>query len=321
MQSRFGLILERYVNIHPKKTFLMRARQDLHINRYAYLMVLPVVAYYLIFHYFPMYGAVIAFKRFSPHLGIIDSPWVGFTNFSLFFSSMYFWRVFKNTLIISLSTLFFGFPAPIILALLLNELRSSLYKRIAQTITYIPHFISMVVISGMIVDFVSSEGIITEIFVFFGGDQQNLLQDASLFVPIYVISEIWQQVGWGTIIYLAALSHIDPELYEAATIDGAGRFRKIWSITLPGISSTIVILLILRLGGIMSVGFEKIFLLYNPMIYETSDVISTFVYRRGLLEMNWSFSTAVGLFNSILNLCFIMGANFISRRINDTKLW
>jgi putative aldouronate transport system permease protein len=295
--------------------------RDLLKNKYIYLMALPMLAYYIIFHYVPMYGAIIAFKNFSPMKGILGSPWAGFVHFQSFFDSVYFFRVVRNTLVINLFGLLFGFPAPIILALLLNEVRHRTYKRIVQTISYLPHFISIMVVCGIIMDFTSRNGMINDILVFFGGERFNLLAKPELFRGIYVGSDIWQSIGWGSIIYLAALSAIDVEQYEAATIDGAGRWRKIWYISIPGILPTIVILLILRMGSMMNVGFEKIILLYNAGTYETADVISSFVYRKGLLEFNYSFSSAVGLFNSFINFSLLLSANWISRKLNETSLW
>ncbi|TVQ20927.1 MAG: sugar ABC transporter permease [Spirochaetaceae bacterium] len=296
-------------------------RKDFIRNKYIYLMALPVVVFYVLFHYIPMYGAIISFKQFSPAQGIMGSPWVGFQHFTDFFQSFYFWRVLRNTVVISLSNLVWGFPAPIILALLLNEVRSSTFKRTVQSLTYIPYFISVVVIAGMIIDFTQTRGVINDVVASFGGQRVNMLQRPGHFVPLYVISEIWQQVGWGTIIYLAALTSIDPGLYEAATIDGANRVHKLWHITLPSIAPTIIILLILRMGNLMTVGYEKIILLYNPGIYETADVISTFVYRRGLIDLAWSYSTAVGLFNSVANFTFLLTANWISTRMKQTSLF
>ncbi len=296
-------------------------RKDFIRNRYVYLMALPVVVYYILFHYMPMYGAIISFKQFTPALGIWGSPWVGFRHFQDFFQSFYFFRVLRNTITISLANLVWGFPAPIILALMLNEVRSSGIKRTVQSLTYIPYFISIVVIAGMIIDFTQARGVINDVIAAFGGERVNMLQRPGHFVPLYVISEIWQQVGWGTIIYLAALTSIDPGLYEAATIDGANRGHKLWHITLPSIAPTIVILLILRMGNLMTVGYEKIILLYNPGIYETADVISTFVYRRGLIDLAWSYSTAVGLFNSVANFAFLLTANWISTRMKQTSLF
>lgn len=289
--------------------------------RMLYLMFLPTVIYYLIFAYKPMYGALIAFKDFEPSLGFMESPWVGFKHFIKFFDSYYFWRLIKNTFTISGFSILFGFPAPIILALLMNEIRSSAFKRTVQTITYLPHFISMIVICGMIKIFTGDAGIITDIVVMFGGERTSLLNRAEFFVPIYVISGIWQTVGWGTIVYLAALTGVDQELYEAAAIDGAGRLRQTISITLPGIAPTVITMLILRLGSVLSVGYEKIILLYNPSTYITADVISSYNYRAGLLESQWSYSTAVGLFNSAINLAFLILTNKISKSVSETSLW
>ena len=285
-------------------------------------MAIPVIAYYIIFQYGPMYGATIAFKQFDIVKGIWDSPWVGFKYFKEFFESFYFERTLRNTLVISLYQLVLGFPAPIIFALLLNELRNQRFKRAVQTITYLPHFVSTVVICGMIYDFVSRDGFITDLFVLLGGERTNLLGQPQYFRAIYVLSGIWQEVGWGTIIYLSALSGIDMEQYEAARIDGAGRFRQLINITLPGIMPTVIILFILRLGQMMSVGFEKIILLYNPNTYETADVISSYVYRKGLGEsFQFSFTAAVGLFNSVINFALLIAANQISKKVSETSLW
>lgn len=286
-----------------------------------YLIALPVVAYYIVFHYVPMYGAQIAFKNFAPAAGIAGSPWVGLKHFADFFGSLYFARVLKNTLTISITSLVFGFPAPIILALLINELRSRRFSRTVQLITYMPHFISLVVVCGMILEFTSRTGLVSVVLSYVGVPAKTMLNDANLFVPIYVISGIWQNVGWGSIIYLAALTGIDPELYQAASIDGAGRWKQTRHVTLPGLLPTIIVLLILRTGSILSVGAEKIILLYNPSIYETSDVISSYVYRRGLLNADWSFSSAVGLFNSVVNFVLVATVNWLARRASDTSLW
>ncbi len=294
---------------------------DFKRNKYVYLMVLPVMAYYLIFHYGPMYGAIIAFKDFNAVAGILKSPWVGFDNFISFFSSVYFYRLIKNTILLSIFNILWGFPAPIILALLLNEVRNLYFKRYIQTITYLPHFISLVVVCGIIIDFTSTRGVINDLIEFFGGKRLNMLMMPGMFRSLYIGSGIWQEVGWGSIIYLAAIAGIDQELYEAAIIDGAGRWRQVFHITLPGIAPTIVILLILRLGGMMSVGFEKVILLYNPTTMETADIISTYVYRRGLLDSDYSFSAAVGLFNSVINFILLVLANRISRKASETSLW
>lgn len=295
--------------------------RDLVKYRYIYLMLIPVLAYYICFCYIPIYGVQIAFKNFSPGLGIDGSPWVGLYHFKSFFNSPYFVRLLRNTLLLSTYSIIFTFPASILLALLLNEVRCSIFKRTVQTISYLPHFISVVVLCGIIREFTSSGGLISNILVYFGGTSKSLLGIASYFRPIYVSSEIWQGVGWGSIIYLAALAGIDPTLYDAAMVDGAGRFRRMWHITLPGIMPTIIIMLILRLGSLMNIGWEKVILLYNDGIYETADVISSFVYRKGLLEQSYSYSSAVGLFNSAINFVMVMASNFLSRRFSDTSLW
>lgn len=295
--------------------------KDIKRNWTLYILVLPVVAFYIIFCYKPMYGAIIAFKDYSPKLGIMGSPWVGLEHFRTFFASSDFSRILRNTVQISLASIVFGFPAPIILALLINELQRKWFAKSVQTITYLPHFISLVVVCGMIRDFVSDKGIVTQMFAMFGMEPTNLLNNEEYFLPIYVISGIWQEIGWGSIIYLAALTGVDQELYEAAGIDGAGRLRQTWSITIPSILPTIVTMLILRLGSVMNVGFEKIILLYNPMIYEKADVISSYVYRVGMVNRDYGFSTAVGLFNSVINFTFVIGANYISKKLNNTSLW
>ena len=296
-------------------------RRDMQRNWSLYLLAVPVIIYFILFSYKPMYGALIAFKNYSPGRGFSGSPWVGFVHFVRFFNSPYFVRLIRNTFLISFYGLVFGFPAPIILALLLNEVRHSPFKRVIQTITYLPHFISMIVIAGMITDFCLSTGLFNDIAVFFGGQRLSLLQQPNLYRPIYITSDIWQHIGWGTIIYLSALSAIDPQLYEAAMIDGAGRFRQLFAVTLPSIAPTIVILLILRIGSLLSVGYEKTLLLYNAATYETADIISTYVYRVGLLEQNWSYSTAIGLFNSAINFTLLVLANMVSRRVSETSLW
>ncbi|GBG08411.1 MULTISPECIES: sugar ABC transporter permease [Paenibacillus] len=302
---------------------LLAFAKELKTNKYIYLMIAPVLLYYAIFHYGPMYGAIIAFKDFTPAVGIWGSPWSGFGHFTDFFNGIYFWRILKNTILISVYELVFGFPAPILLALLLNELRSAVFKRTVQTITYMPHFISLVVICGILKDFTSSGGIITLMYEWISGRNlgESLLLQPEMFRTIFVSSGIYQQIGWGTIIYLAALTGIDMEQYEAARMDGANRFRQMIHITLPGILPTVVIMLILNLGQMLSVGFEKIILLYSPITYETADVISSYVYRIGLQDFNYSLSAAVGLFNSVINFILVILANAISRKLNDTSLW
>ncbi len=291
-------------------------------NKELYLLVLPVIIYYLIFHYKPMYGLIIAFQDYSPRRGISGSEWVGFQHFTDFFTGIYFGRLLRNTLEISLATLIFGFPAPILLALLVNELRSKWFSRITQTITYMPHFVSMVVLCAMIREFVKEGGLVTDILSsVFGYDGKNLLSRSAYFTPIYVITNIWQGVGWGSIVYLAALTGIDMELYEAARVDGANRWNQTIHITIPSIMPTIIIMLIMRMGQIMGIGHEKIILLYNEGIYERADVISTYVYRMGIMNRQYSFSSAVGLFNSVVNFILVIGANQISKKVSETSLW
>lgn len=296
--------------------------KDLARNKYIYLMLLPVVVFYIVFMYAPMYGLQIAFKDFIPTKGIWHSDWVGFKHFISFYNSYYFWRIVRNTLLLSVFDLIFSFPAPILLALLLNELRNKLFRNIVQSISYLPHFISIVVIAGMMVDFLASDGLINQITSWFDVKPVSYLLLPQWFRTIYVSSGVWQGVGWGSIIYLAAIAGIDPSLYEAAKVDGAGRLRQLTNVTLPGIMPTIMILLILRVGHLLSGGsFEKILLLYNPTTYETSDVISTFVYRRGLLQFDYGFSTAIGLVNNLVNFVLLLTANALSRRMSEHKLW
>lgn len=290
-------------------------------NGILYLIVLPVIIYYFVFHYMPMYGLLMAFQNFSPRLGIGGSEWVGLVHFVNFFKSPDCARIITNTLRISLSCLLFEFPAPIIMAILINELRGPRFKRTIQTISYLPHFISLVVICGMIKTFVEPDGIIGGIFSQMTGNGSSLLSQSKMFLPIYVISNIWQTMGWESIIYLAALMNVDPQLYEAADIDGAGKLSKIWKITIPSIAMTIVTMFILRVGKIMNVGYEKIILLYNPAIYDKSDVISSFVYRVGFTNQNWSYSAAIGLINSAVNMILLLTTNTISKKMTDTGLW
>ena len=298
--------------------------QDFKRNYLLYLLVLPVLAYYIIFCYGPMGGIIIAFKDYKPNFGIFGSEWAdnyGFEHFLNFFNSMYFTRTVRNTLLISFYNILFGFPAPILLALLMNEVKNRIFKRTVQTLTYFPHFISTVVICGMIKQFCLTDGLFNQILGIFGGTHTPFLQYPQYFRTIYVATGIWQGIGWDSIIYLAAITGVDLELHEAAALDGAGRFRRIWHITLPAIKPTIVILLIMKVGSMMSVGHEKILLLYNQAIFETADVISTYTYRRGLLDGDYSFSTAVGLFNSVVNFILVLIANGVSRKVTETSLF
>lgn len=284
-------------------------------------MALPVIAYYLLFHYGPMYGLQIAFKDFSIAKGIMASKWIGFDHFESFFHGIYFWRLIRNTLLLNLYELLFGFPAAIILALLLNEIRGVLFKRFVQTVSYLPHFISIVVVAGMMVDFLSRTGLINQVIGVFGIEPIDFLKEEGWFRFLYVSSGIWQGVGWGSIIYLAAMASIDPTLYEAARMDGASRWKQTLHVTLPGIAPTIVILFILNMGNLLTVGSEKVLLLYNPLTYETADVISTYVYRKGIMEASYDFTAAVGLFNSVVSFILIVSANSIIKRLSENKLW
>jgi putative aldouronate transport system permease protein len=291
-------------------------------NRYLYILFLPVIVWYILFCYVPMYGIIIAFKNYNLFEGIQKSPWVGFLYFKQFFKSVFFVRLMKNTFLISLYGLIFGFPAPILLALLFNELKDGVFKKATQTISYLPHFISTVVIVSMFVEFLSpTSGLINNIIQRFGGSRIYFLGNPKYFRTVYTIMDIWRSVGWGTIIYLAALTGVDPTLYEAAILDGCGRIRQVIHVTLPCIASTIIIMFIFRGGNLLSVGSESILLMYNPAIYETADVISTYVYRRGLVENQYSFAAAVGLFNAVIGMVLIGATNALSKRYSETSLW
>ena len=305
-----------------KNPFIKRLWKNMVTHPLLYLMILPVLIYFLVYHYYPMYGMIISFFDYVPTKGISGSKFVGLKHFRAFLEDPYFFRTMRNTLSINLLLLLFGFPFPIIFAVLLNELRSAKFRKVTQTVTYMPHFISAVVICGLMLDFCKSKGVITTIFCALSGREPvNLFSQSAFFQPLYVLMCIWQEFGWDSIIYFAALSGIDQALYEAADIDGAGRWNKILHITIPGISPTIIILLIMRIGNMMTLGWDKILLLYNPMIYEKADVISTYVYRIGLMNFQYSFSTAVGVFNSIINFILLLSANAISRKVNETSLW
>lgn len=304
-----------------KNSLAARAKRDWQRNKALYIMVIPVLAFYILFHYKPMYGAIMAFMDYNPRLGFSGSEWVGFANFTRFFESPYFVKLLRNTLLLSVYGIIFGFPAPIILALLLNEVKSTKFKKAVQTITYLPHFISLVVVTGIIKEFCQSTGLINDIIVALGGTRSALLQNPDLYRTIYIASDIWQGIGWGSIIYLSALSGIDQQLYEAAEIDGAGRWKQMLNVTLPGIAPTIITMLIMRLGQVLGSSYEKTILLYNEATYETADVISSYIYRVGLLDRDWGYSAAIGLFNSVINLVLLIAANKISKRVSETSLW
>lgn len=298
-----------------------KIKLDFKRNKVIYLMLIPIIAFYIIFSYAPMWGILVAFQDYKPAKGMLESSWVGLKWFKSFISGPYFIRTIRNTFMLNLWGLVLGFPAPIILALMLNEVKNSKFKRVVQTITYMPHFISLVVLCGIIHVFCSSYGPITELATKLTGDATPVLGRSNWFRPIYTISGIWQEVGWGSIIYLSAMSSISPELYESAQIDGAGRFRQIWSITIPSIMPTITILFIFAVGGMMNSGFEKIILLYNPLIYDKADVIGSYVYRIGLKDFNYSLSTAVGLMNSVISFIFLWATNALARKYSEISIW
>ena len=286
-----------------------------------YMMLLPVMIYYVIFHYLPMLGVVIAFQNFKPAKGLTGSKWVGFKHFIDFFDGPYAWRLIRNTLLLSLYQILIGFPAPILLALLFNEMRGKRYKRVCQTLTYVPHFVSLVVVCGLIRTFTSSTGLITSLFVRFGMEKMNLLAQPQYYRTIYVLSGVWQNIGWGSIIYMATLSNVDPSLFEAADLDGANRLQKILHINLPMLIPIIAVQLIMRVGRIMSEGSEKTILLYSAVTYDTSDIISSYVYRTGLEKRSYSPAAAIGLFNSLINMGLVVFANWFSRTYVNESLW
>ena len=291
-------------------------------NWQLYIMCLPAVIYFLIFAYKPMYGIIIAFKNYSMRKGIMGSPWIGFGNFERLFSSYWFPIILKNTLTLSGLTLILGFPIPILLALILNEVPNSRFRKGFQTISYAPHFISTVVLCGMLTLFLSpSSGVINRFITMLGGEHINFLQEPSMFKWVYVLSGVWQEMGWGSIIYFATLSGVDKALIEAADIDGASRLQKIWYINLPVLVPTILILLILNCGSLLSVGYEKVFLLQNPTNLSASEVISTFVYKSGLEKSDFSFGAAADLFNSVVNTIVLVLANTISKQTTKTSLF
>ena len=291
-------------------------------DKYYFLMLIPVIAYYIIFCYAPMYGAVVAFKDYNIFAGISSSPWAGFYNFRRIFSTIDFYTVLRNTLMLNVLSLIAGFPGPIILALLLNELKYLPFKKKIQTVLYLPHFISWIVIANIFIPMLSpGTGVINLFIKSLGFQTVNFLSNETAWVFTYIILNIWKGIGWGAIIYISAISSIDKNLYEAATIDGAGKWKQCLNITLPGISSTIIVHLILRLGKLMEIGFEAPFVLGNSLVSEVSEVISTYVYRIGLLAADISRSTAIGLFQSVVNLFILFFANYLARRISDDAIY
>lgn len=301
-----------------KKKTLRKIRKNWDL----YLLIIPIIAYFIIFKYIPMYGLQIAFKDFIAVDGIFNSPWVGLEHFERFFQSFYFERLLSNTLLIGLYELAVGFPIPIILALMINEVKNKYFKSFIQTITYAPHFLSVVVVVGILYLFLSPQtGIINQLIVILGGEPIYFMAEPAWFKTIFVFSGVWQNMGWSSIIYLAALSAIDPQLHEAAKIDGASRLQRIWHINLPSIKPTIIIMLILQCGSILGVGFEKVFLMQNSLNMSASDVISTHIYRTGILGADYSYSTAIGLFESFVNLIILLLVNYTARKVNKVSLW
>jgi putative aldouronate transport system permease protein len=291
-------------------------------DKYLLLMFLPIFIYYVIFMYLPMPGIIMAFKDFSPGKGIFGGDWVGLKWFIQFVDSNYFWRLIRNTFLLAFYPLLFGFSVPILFAICIVEIKNGVFKRFAQTVTYLPHFISTVVVAGIIINFLSpSDGIVNTLLAKFGMEKINFMMDSSWFRTIFTGSDIWQSFGFSSIIYIAAIMSIDPEIYDSGKIDGVNKFQELWHLTLPSIKPTIVILLLLSLGGIMNVGFEKVYLLYNGATYETADVLSTYVYRMGIEGQNFGFATAVGLFNSVITFIFVFSANWLTRRATKMSLW
>lgn len=312
------------IELVPGKRVRQKSKllQYIWFNRYLYLMLAPAVIYYLIFHYVPMYGAVVAFKDFSITKGILGSDWAGFKHFEYLFSQDKFWQVIQNTVIISVYRLIFGFPAPIVVALLLNEVRARLFKRTVQTVIYLPHFISWVILGGILINLLSTDnGVINNLIKAFGGTPIGFMSDETYFRGTLVFSMIWKEFGWNTIIYMAALAGIPPQLYEAAVIDGASRWQRLLHVTIPLIRSTIILILILRLGGIMEAGFEQIFVLYHPGVYSVADIIDTYVYRIGLTEGRFSIAAAVGLFKSAINFALLVLANRLARLMGEQGVY
>ncbi len=321
-----GLSLQNQSKIKENKMLKKQNKiqffRNLKRDRYLYLLALPGIMYFLIFKYLPMYGITIAFQDFSPYLGFKESPWIGFEHFQRFFTNDDFWMLLRNTLAISFLNIIFFFPLPIILSLLLNELRSQFYKRTVQSLVYLPHFLSWVIIASL--SFIllgKSDGIVNFIINELGFAKIDFLTNPDIFWFLITGQSIWKEVGWGTIIFLAAIAGVNTELYEAAKIDGANRFRQIWHVTLPAIRNVVVILLILRLGDVIEVGFEQIFLMYNGAVSEVAEVFDTYVYRVGIQQGQFSYSTAVGIFKSLVGLVLVVVANKISKRFGEEGIY
>ena len=305
-----------------RKSILKIIGQDFIRNRAVYLMLLPVLAYFIIFCYLPMGGLVMAFENYKIRLGFLNSKWVGLANFKRFFESIYFTRLLKNTLLIGIKDILWTLPSNVIFALMLHSVSNIRFKKTVQTVTYLPYFISMIVVCGLIQDFTRAGSSISNFIGFFSGRNESLLGNPNYFQEVFVISNVWQSLGYGAVVYLSALNGIDKELYEAARIDGANHWQQTLHVTLPGIASTIIVMMILKVGKIMSVNYQKIILLYSPATFETSDVITSYVYRVSLAEgSDYSYGTAIGLFNSLISLFFVVVTNSISRKAADTSLW
>jgi len=304
-----------------KKPFLTKFKKTIKKDWQLYSFLFFPLLWVVIFKYIPMVGNIIAFRRFFPGGNIWGEEWVGIHFFNMFISDPIFWSVFQNTFLLGFFTLIWTFPMPIIFALLLNELKSRMFKKIVQTLSYLPHFLSIVVVIGLIQQMTALEGPINQIIVFFGGDRIPFMQQAEWFRTIFITSRIWQTTGWGTILYLAALTNIDPTLYEAAKVDGANRWQQTVHITLPGIAPTIITLLILNVGWVMGVNFEQVLLQQNPLVYSTGDVISTYLFRLGLTANQFSYATAIGLFESLIGITLLTITNFLSRKLTDSSLW
>ena len=316
------IIINNSKAIINKDSFLFKMKVDFNRNKSIYPIAIFIILFFFIFSYIPIYGLLMAFQDYNPYKGFLASDWVGFKHFINFFESDMFFKVFRNTFVMSITGLVFSFPMPLIFALLLNEITSKTFRRTIQTISYMPHFISIVIVCGMIIDFFTPTGLVNQVLSsYFGIKSFNYLGDSNWFLPLFIGSGVWQGVGYGSIIYLSAICGVNTELFDALMIDGGGRIRRVWNVILPSIVPTIVTLLILRLGMIMTVDFEKVLLLQNSINTDVSEVISTLTYKIGIMNGKYSSSTAIGMFNTVINLVFLLAANKISAKVNETSLW